>query len=133
MLHIYIEQNLGFFFKERKLCAHPYLEVYDGENMYFIAPLARQNEFYVPEVQEAEDRAEDGDDEDDSSVDESVSGKKYNYIRIALTVIDCVLGQRFCLTLGWTCCLKARIEGQTKQLLSKDSVYNCFVKHIHSF
>ncbi|XP_048740320.2 testis-expressed protein 264 homolog [Ostrea edulis] len=65
--------RMNNYVKERKLCAHPYLEVYDGENMYFIAPLARQNEFYVPEVQETEDRAEDGDDEDDSSVDESVS------------------------------------------------------------
>ena len=62
--------------KEHKLCAHPYMEIYDGTTIYFMAPLARQNEFYVPEVQEDEERADDGDDEDDdSSVDESVSGE----------------------------------------------------------
>lgn len=62
--------------KEHKLCAHPYMEIYDGNTIYFMAPLARQNEFYVPEVQEDEERADDGDDEDDdSSVDESVSGE----------------------------------------------------------
>lgn len=52
------------------------MEVYDGGSIYFMAPLARQNEFYVPEVQEEEERADEGDDEDDdSSVDDSVSGK----------------------------------------------------------
>lgn len=52
------------------------MEVYDGGCIYFMAPLARQNEFYVPEVQEEEERADEGDDEDDdSSVDDSVSGK----------------------------------------------------------
>lgn len=52
------------------------MEVYDGGSIYFMAPLARQNEFYVPEVKEEEERADEGDDEDDdSSVDDSVSGK----------------------------------------------------------
>ena len=52
------------------------MEIYEGTTIYFMAPLARQNEFYVPEVQEDEERADDGDDEDDdSSVDESVSGE----------------------------------------------------------
>lgn len=65
------------YVKEHKLCAHPYMEVYDGGSIYFMAPLARQNEFYVPEVQEEEERADEGDDEDDdSSVDDSVSASR---------------------------------------------------------
>ncbi|XP_062584794.1 testis-expressed protein 264 homolog [Saccostrea cucullata] len=77
--------RMNDYVKERKLCAHPYLEVYDGGSIYFIAPLARQNEFYVPEVQEDNDEAEDGDDEDDSSVDESVSvSRETSYSRTAV-------------------------------------------------
>ena len=72
----YLLLNHYSVLKEHKLCAHPYMEIYDGNTIYFMAPLARQNEFYVPEVQEDEERADDGDDEDDdSSVDESVSGE----------------------------------------------------------
>lgn len=32
-----------------KLCAHPFLEIYDGKTIHFMAPLSRQSEFYVPE------------------------------------------------------------------------------------
>lgn len=47
------EINFPFFvsFQERRLCAHPILEVYDDCNIHFIAPLAKQNEFYVAEAQ----------------------------------------------------------------------------------
>lgn len=41
----------------RSLCARPFLEVYDNEKseIIFIGPLARQDDFYVPEVQQEED------------------------------------------------------------------------------
>ncbi|KAF6101362.1 testis expressed 264, ER-phagy receptor [Phyllostomus discolor] len=40
--------------KERKLCAHPRLEIYQQDQIYFVCPLARQGDFYVPEVKETE-------------------------------------------------------------------------------
>uniref|UniRef100_A0A8C0IV28 Testis expressed 264, ER-phagy receptor n=1 Tax=Chelonoidis abingdonii TaxID=106734 RepID=A0A8C0IV28_CHEAB len=39
---------------ERKLCAHPRLEIYKGDCIYFVCPLARQGDFYVPEMKEME-------------------------------------------------------------------------------
>ncbi|XP_059878586.1 testis-expressed protein 264 isoform X3 [Delphinus delphis] len=39
---------------ERKLCAHPRLEIYQQDQIYFMCPLARQGDFYVPEVKETE-------------------------------------------------------------------------------
>jgi len=46
--------------RERSLCAHPMLEVYDGPKalMHFIGPLEQQTAFHVPELEEAE-RGED--------------------------------------------------------------------------
>ncbi|XP_062970512.1 testis-expressed protein 264 isoform X3 [Cynocephalus volans] len=40
--------------RERKLCAHPRLEIYQQDQIYFMCPLARQGDFYVPEVKETE-------------------------------------------------------------------------------
>lgn len=42
--------------QERKLCAHPRLEIYQQDQIYFMCPLARQGDFYVPEVKETERR-----------------------------------------------------------------------------
>ncbi|KAM5234611.1 testis-expressed protein 264 isoform 2-T8 [Hipposideros larvatus] len=39
---------------ERKLCAHPRLEIYQQDQIYFMCPLARQGDFYVPEVKETQ-------------------------------------------------------------------------------
>ncbi|KAI2659060.1 Testis-expressed protein 264 [Labeo rohita] len=39
---------------ERKLCAHPFLEIYKGGMIHYMGPLARQGDFYVPEVREAQ-------------------------------------------------------------------------------
>ncbi|XP_058931283.1 testis-expressed protein 264 isoform X2 [Kogia breviceps] len=39
---------------ERKLCAHPRLEIYQQDQICFMCPLARQGDFYVPEVKETE-------------------------------------------------------------------------------
>nr|XP_057935589.1 testis-expressed protein 264 homolog isoform X2 [Doryrhamphus excisus] len=48
--------RLESYIKERKLCAHPFLEIYREELIHFMAPLARQGDFYVPEVRLAERR-----------------------------------------------------------------------------
>uniref|UniRef100_A0AAV2M840 Uncharacterized protein n=1 Tax=Knipowitschia caucasica TaxID=637954 RepID=A0AAV2M840_KNICA len=42
--------QLSQYIKERRLCAHPFIEVYRSTQIQFIAPLARQGDFYVPEV-----------------------------------------------------------------------------------
>lgn len=46
--------RLDRYIKERRLCAHPFLEIYREGQIQFMAPLARQGDFYVPEVQQAE-------------------------------------------------------------------------------
>ena len=51
---LFILTNLNHLLQERSLCAHPCLELYREGQMYFMAPLARQGDFYVPEVQPAE-------------------------------------------------------------------------------
>ncbi|XP_061687404.1 testis-expressed protein 264 homolog isoform X2 [Syngnathoides biaculeatus] len=48
--------RLESYIKERKLCAHPFLEIYREDLIHFMAPLARQGDFYVPEVRPAERR-----------------------------------------------------------------------------
>ncbi|XP_074861840.1 testis-expressed protein 264 [Carettochelys insculpta] len=49
-----VHPALDAYIKERKLCAHPRLEIYKGDRIYFICPLARQGDFYVPEMKELE-------------------------------------------------------------------------------
>uniref|UniRef100_H0Z897 Testis expressed 264, ER-phagy receptor n=1 Tax=Taeniopygia guttata TaxID=59729 RepID=H0Z897_TAEGU len=39
---------------KRKLCAHPRIEIYKQDRIYFVCPLARQGDFYVPEMKELE-------------------------------------------------------------------------------
>ncbi|XP_037627015.1 testis-expressed protein 264 [Sebastes umbrosus] len=46
--------RLTRYIKERRLCAHPFLEIYREGQIQFMAPLARQGDFYVPEVRPAE-------------------------------------------------------------------------------
>lgn len=43
-------------FQEKRLCAHPFLEIYRDGQIHFMAPLARQGDFYVPEVRRVERR-----------------------------------------------------------------------------
>ncbi|KAL8611323.1 hypothetical protein ACOMHN_013754 [Nucella lapillus] len=38
------------YVKEHNLCAHPFLEMYEGKTIHFMAPLSRQGDFYVPEA-----------------------------------------------------------------------------------
>ncbi|XP_020789894.2 testis-expressed protein 264 homolog [Boleophthalmus pectinirostris] len=42
--------QLTQYIKERRLCAHPFIEVYRARHIQYITPLARQGDFYVPEV-----------------------------------------------------------------------------------
>ncbi|XP_073914989.1 testis-expressed protein 264 isoform X2 [Castor canadensis] len=49
-----VHPALDTYIKERKLCAHPRLEIYQQDKIHFMCPLARQGDFYVPEVKETE-------------------------------------------------------------------------------
>ncbi|XP_061407889.1 LOW QUALITY PROTEIN: testis-expressed protein 264 [Lethenteron reissneri] len=44
---------LGSYIKERKLCAHPWVEIYWDDVIHYFCPLAKQVQFYVPEMEEA--------------------------------------------------------------------------------
>ncbi|XP_041048240.1 testis-expressed protein 264 homolog [Carcharodon carcharias] len=59
---------LNNYIKERKLCAHPCLEIYRGDLIYFMCPLARQGDFYVPELKEA-DKKQKEEEADDAHTD----------------------------------------------------------------
>ncbi|KAL4655215.1 testis-expressed sequence 264 protein [Arapaima gigas] len=56
---------LTAYIKERKLCAHPFLEIYRGDLIYYMSPLARQGDFYVPELQVVERAPQDGEDSEE--------------------------------------------------------------------
>ncbi|KAJ8265381.1 hypothetical protein COCON_G00144800 [Conger conger] len=47
--------------QERKLCAHPFIEIYQGSTIHFMGPLARQSDFYIPELQEDSEDSEEED------------------------------------------------------------------------
>lgn len=47
--------KLAAYIQEHGLCAHPMMEVYEEKDILFLAPLSRQDEFYVPEVQDEEE------------------------------------------------------------------------------
>ncbi|XP_077487876.1 testis-expressed protein 264-like [Amblyomma americanum] len=73
--------KLREYIKEKLLCARPLIEIYEGERVLFVCPLAKQDEFYVEEATEdpeegatsdpgtttasEEERADDGEDEDE--------------------------------------------------------------------
>ncbi|MEQ2298359.1 hypothetical protein AMECASPLE_004432 [Ameca splendens] len=57
--------------EERRLCAHPFLELYRDGQIQFIVPLARQGDFYVPEVRQAERRLSE---QEESHSDTDISG-----------------------------------------------------------
>uniref|UniRef100_A0A5F8GPT6 Testis expressed 264, ER-phagy receptor n=1 Tax=Monodelphis domestica TaxID=13616 RepID=A0A5F8GPT6_MONDO len=54
---------------ERKLCAHPRLEIYQQDQIHFVCPLARQGDFYVPEVKETERKSRAAAEADDTQTD----------------------------------------------------------------
>ncbi|XP_061779586.1 testis-expressed protein 264 homolog isoform X1 [Nerophis lumbriciformis] len=59
--------RLERYIKERKLCAHPFLEIYREGLIHFMAPLARQGDFYVPEVRLVKKEHEEFDSDTDVS------------------------------------------------------------------
>lgn len=67
--------RLNHYIKERRLCAHPFLEIYREGQIQFMAPLARQGDFYVPEVRPAERRLSE---QDESHSDTDISGADSN-------------------------------------------------------
>ncbi|XP_036387648.1 testis-expressed protein 264-like [Megalops cyprinoides] len=46
--------QLWRYVKERKLCAHPLMEIYKDQLIYYMCPLARQSDFSVPEMDDTE-------------------------------------------------------------------------------
>ncbi|XP_036122248.1 testis-expressed protein 264 isoform X1 [Molossus molossus] len=64
-----VHPALDAYIKERKLCAHPRLEIYQQDQIYFMCPLARQGDFYVPEAKEAERKSRGPADASDTQVD----------------------------------------------------------------
>ncbi|XP_029287738.1 testis-expressed protein 264 isoform X2 [Cottoperca gobio] len=71
--------RLEHYIKERRLCAHPFLEIYREGQILFMAPLARQGDFYVPEVRPAErKRSEQEDLHSDSDVSGADSNSEYS-------------------------------------------------------
>uniref|UniRef100_A0AAQ6IK41 Testis expressed 264, ER-phagy receptor n=1 Tax=Anabas testudineus TaxID=64144 RepID=A0AAQ6IK41_ANATE len=70
---------IGVFYddpkKERRLCAHPFIEIYRESQIHFMAPLARQGDFYVPEVRQVERRISE---QEESHSDTEVSGADSN-------------------------------------------------------
>lgn len=65
--------QLESYIKERRLCAHPFLEIYTKDVIHFMAPLARQADFYVPEFRQVERGLA-----EDSHSDTDVSGADSN-------------------------------------------------------
>lgn len=64
-----VHPALDAYIKERKLCAHPRLEIYQQDQIYFMCPLARQGDFYVPEVKETERKSRGPAEANDALVD----------------------------------------------------------------
>ncbi|OXB56161.1 hypothetical protein ASZ78_016940, partial [Callipepla squamata] len=56
-------------FQERKLCAHPRIEIYKEDRIYFVCPLARQGDFYVPEMKELERKSRAAAEAEDAQTD----------------------------------------------------------------
>ncbi|XP_056292653.1 testis-expressed protein 264-like [Pseudoliparis swirei] len=67
--------QLQHYIKERRLCAHPFLEIYREGLIQFMVPLARQGDFYVPEVRPAERRLLE---QEELNSDSEVSGADSN-------------------------------------------------------
>lgn len=59
---------LGRYIQERKLCAYPMLEVYQKDTIQFMAPLSKQDDFFVEEAKQADSSR------DDSLLDDSYNG-----------------------------------------------------------
>ncbi|KAM7006471.1 testis-expressed protein 264 [Tautogolabrus adspersus] len=67
--------QLEQYIKKRRLCAHPFIEIFREGHIQFMAPLARQGDFYVPEVRRKERRISE---EEEMHSDSDVSGADSN-------------------------------------------------------
>ncbi|XP_034541166.1 testis-expressed protein 264 [Notolabrus celidotus] len=67
--------KLEHYIKKRRLCAHPFLEIYREGLIHFMVPLARQGDFYVPEVCRVERRPSE---QEELNSDSDVSGADSN-------------------------------------------------------
>lgn len=67
--------RLSRYIKERKLCAHPFIEIYRDGQIHYMGPLARQGDFYVPEIRPVERRLSE---QEESHSDTDVSGADSN-------------------------------------------------------
>lgn len=70
--------QLESYIKERKLCAHPCLEIYRDDLIHYMSPLARQGDFYVPEVRQAPDRRLLGDNDSEEDRGTDITGADSN-------------------------------------------------------
>lgn len=62
--------KLANYMTERRLCAHPFLEIYRDGHIHYMAPLARQGDFYIPEIRDRQcEREETHSDSDVSGAD----------------------------------------------------------------
>lgn len=71
--------KLRQYLKERKLCAHPVMEIYNKEEIIFLAPLAKQDEFYVSEaLEESEEETPSNQVQSDSDISKitEIEGEK---------------------------------------------------------
>ncbi|XP_067684129.1 testis-expressed protein 264 homolog [Haliotis asinina] len=66
------------YVQEHKLCAHPCLEIYDGKDIHFMAPLAKQDEFYVSEYNQPSPE-DDASELEDPSLAESLPDDSISY------------------------------------------------------
>ncbi|CAJ1050618.1 testis-expressed protein 264-like [Xyrichtys novacula] len=67
--------KLADYIKKRRLCAHPFLEIYREGHIHFMAPLARQGDFYVPELRRVERKLSE---QEEMHSDSDVSGADSN-------------------------------------------------------
>uniref|UniRef100_A0A4W5QUU9 Testis expressed 264, ER-phagy receptor n=1 Tax=Hucho hucho TaxID=62062 RepID=A0A4W5QUU9_9TELE len=70
--------QLDSYIKERKLCAHPCLEIYRDDLIHYMSPLARQGDFYVPEVRQDPDRRLLGDNDSEEDRGTDITGADSN-------------------------------------------------------
>jgi len=63
--------RLAEYIQAEKLCAHPMVEIYDHNQIIFMAPLSRQDEFYVEETQEPEMSSADNLDGSETQISDS--------------------------------------------------------------
>ncbi|XP_010879387.1 testis-expressed protein 264 [Esox lucius] len=70
--------QLDTYIKERKLCAHPFLEIYKDNRIHYMSPLGRQGDFYVPEVRQDPDRRRLGEDDSEEDRETDISGADSN-------------------------------------------------------